>query len=717
MVDASDSCDGDGPVLIVDNHDSYTYNLVHLVAAVTGRRPDVVTNDRLDVATCLDGRYSHVVISPGPGHPAVAGDYGDCLRLTREARIPLLGVCLGHQGLAVAFGGTVDRIRPAHGLTTRVTHDGERLFRGVPQGFAAVRYHSLAVVEVPDDLVVTARGDDGTIMGLRHRDRELHGVQFHPESVLTEHGLQLMGNFLGRRPAHRRVRRAAAVHRPARAVAGRGRATVRRLDQWIDPEDLVEFAHGQSDRVVWLDSSSVRDWSGRFSYVAWLDRDDPSFTYEVGTRTLLEHHRGGRRTTDADLFEQLAARLAADRAERPAGTRAPFDFHGGWIGYVGYECRALTTGGPVPQASSPDACFLRVARFFAFDNLTRTVYAVSHDPDAHRRLDAMRQVAAQLAAAARPGRRYADAGPPAHAVEPPSAAAPADPRLRRRYDASFARVQEHLRAGNSYEVNLTYRQSVASAMSPWQVYRRLRRLNPAPYGAYLAHPSVDVLCTSPERFLTVDRSGHVETKPIKGTMPRDPDPLQDAANARTLATGQRFQSENLMIVDLLRNDLGTVCRLGSISVPRLMDVETYANVHQLVTTVRGRLAENGTAVDALRALFPPGSMTGAPKIRTTRIIDEVEEEARGVYSGVIGWLGFDGRADLAVLIRTLVHRDGVYTLGVGGGVTVMSDADSEYAETRWKADRLLAALAPEPPQQTQPFIASASAPSAAPVTR
>ena len=194
----------------------------------------------------------------------------------------------------------------------------------------------------------------------------------------------------------------------------------------------------------------------------------------------------------------------------------------------------------------------------------------------------------------------------------------------------------------------------------------------------------------------MDRDGWLETKPIKGTTPRGSTPDEDAALRLSLATDRKYRAENLMIVDLLRNDLSLVCAPGTVTVPTLMEVESYASVHQLVSTVRGRLREGIGTVDALRALFPAGSMTGAPKLRTMSIIEAVEDTPRGVYAGAFGWVGADGRADLGVVIRSLVATratDGWrYELGTGGGITVRSDVDEEYAETRWKAERLLGAV-------------------------
>ncbi|GAA4123626.1 hypothetical protein GCM10022215_30490 [Nocardioides fonticola] len=259
-------------------------------------------------------------------------------------------------------------------------------------------------------------------------------------------------------------------------------------------------------------------------------------------------------------------------------------------------------------------------------------------------------------------------------------------------------MQEHLHAGDTYEVNLTERIEVAADLDPAAAYLALRRLNPAPYAGFLQHrvPSATgwLLSSSPERYALItsaDGTRHLETKPIKGTLPRLADPEADAVQRERLRTDPRFRAENLMIVDLLRNDLSIVCEPGSVEVPELMAVESYATVHQLVSTVRGRIRADSSSVAALRALFPAGSMTGAPKLRTMQIIDAVEATPRGAYAGAFGWIGADGRADLGVVIRTLTSAEpGRWSIGTGGGITVLSDVASEYAEARLKAERLLA---------------------------
>jgi para-aminobenzoate synthetase len=258
------------------------------------------------------------------------------------------------------------------------------------------------------------------------------------------------------------------------------------------------------------------------------------------------------------------------------------------------------------------------------------------------------------------------------------------------YAAAFEAVQEQLHAGNSYEVNLTYRLDVRSDLDPVTAYLRLRDLNPAPYAGFLQHQGSWLLSSSPERYATIDRHRMIVTKPIKGTTPRGDSAEEDEALRARLATDPKYRAENLMIVDLLRNDLAMVSEPGSVEVPVLMDVESYESVHQLVSTIRGRLRDDVTTMGALRALFPAGSMTGAPKLRTMQIVQDVETSPRGVYAGAFGWISGDGRADLGVVIRSLTtDGSGLWQLGTGGAITVRSDVEEEYAESRWKAERLL----------------------------
>ncbi|MCG8324975.1 MAG: aminodeoxychorismate synthase component I [Thiotrichales bacterium] len=259
------------------------------------------------------------------------------------------------------------------------------------------------------------------------------------------------------------------------------------------------------------------------------------------------------------------------------------------------------------------------------------------------------------------------------------------------YARAFHRVKQYIRSGDCYQVNLAQRFDVSIATDPWSLYRNLRQLNPAPFSAYMNLDECAVLSSSPERFLKV-ADGHVETKPIKGTRRRSSFAFEDSELARELLESEKDRAENLMIVDLLRNDLGKNCRTGSIAVPKLYALESYATVHHLVSTVTGRLARDRHALDLLRGCFPGGSITGAPKCRAMEIIEELEPHRRTVYCGSIGYIGCDGNMDTSIAIRTLVQiRDHVY-YWAGGGIVADSKMAAEYQECFDKAAAMLKLL-------------------------
>jgi para-aminobenzoate synthetase len=399
-------------------------------------------------------------------------------------------------------------------------------------------------------------------------------------------------------------------------------------------EDVVRAGFARSDRVFWLDGGGARNWSGRRSLVGVLDEDDVSLSFDAARREVTRHRCGRSEVVGVDVFAVLEQEV-----ERDAGDPSVH-----WVGCFGYAARPELPARP--WGLGPDAIWMR----------SRDV-------------------------------RFFDHGPAARAPAGPTPSAPAPPPGW--YADGFARVQEHLHAGNTYEVNLTYREQVGAGLDPLATYLRLRAANPAPYAGLLRHRGTHLLSSSPERYATVGADRWIETRPIKGTTVRGVTPEEDERQRARLAADPKFRSENLMIVDLLRNDLSMVCEVGTVTVPTLMDVESYASVHQLVSTVRGRLREDVSTLGALWALFPAGSMTGAPKLRTMEVIEEVETSPRGLYAGAFGWVCADGRADLGVVIRSLfAGPDGGWHLGTGGAITVRSEVEEEWAETLWKAQRL-----------------------------
>ena len=683
--------------LLLDNYDSYTYNLFQLLAVVAGREPIVAHNDELSLSAIEALAPGAIVISPGPGTPEHPHDLGVGAELIRRSRRPILGVCLGHQAIAWVWGG---RIAPApeivHGGLSRIRHDNSPLFAAIPQGFEAVRYHSLVAEDLPASLEACAWTDDDIVMALRHRELPQWGVQFHPESICSEHGATLIENFLrlaraysGEVTAPRSRNRPRTRSRSKSVTGDRRRERLelfsRCLDWCRDPEDAFVGLFAASTAAFWLDSSRAPSEIGRFSFMG--DASGPFarvFSYDLEGQRL--HETGTRRrarTYKESVFDYLERELERLRVET---CDLPFDFAGGFVGYLGYELKAETGGEIAHDSPYPDAAFVLADRFIVFDHAERQIWLVElreKGASGDGWLDATETALRAL--------------PPASgaltALNPPALfqadLAPDD------YLAAIASCRHELECGESYEICLTTQLRAEGELDPLVSYLALRRLNPAPFAAYLRFGDLAVLSSSPERLLRLDREHLLETRPIKGTAARSSDPAEDERRAIALRASAKTKAENLMIADLMRNDLGRVCEIGSVEVPALMAVESYMNVHQLVTTVTGRLREDASAVDALRAVFPAGSMTGAPKIRTMQIIDELEPCARGVYSGCLGYLSLTGTLDMSVVIRTLTSRAGQHAIGTGGAITVLSDPLEELAELELKAEPLLRALATE----------------------
>lgn len=472
--------------------------------------------------------------------------------------------------------------------------------------------------------------------------------------------------------------------RPASETAVRSAAVgpsplLRRIDRAVDAERAFVHIYGASVNAFWLDSSATGE-RGRFSFMG--DSKGPLgavVTYDVETG-LVRSERGGQvEVREESIFDYLEREL---HRLGPFYDDLPFGFDCGFAGYLGYELKAECDGVPSHRSPAPDAAFVLADRLLAFDHEEGCVYllCIAGDSEGGRWIDETSRRLETL---------------PVLPDPVPSNVEPAGPHLRRsrrRYLDDIAACKRYLAAGHSYEICLTNKVLAESDREPLSLYRSLRRSNPAPFAAYLRFGDLAVLSSSPERFVSVDREGWAESRPIKGTSRRGPTPADDAALAAALAVDEKCRAENVTIVDLVRNDLGRVCEVGTVSVPELMAVETYETVHQLVSSVRGHLRGDVGALDCVRACFPPGSMTGAPKLRTMEIIDELEGEARGVYAGAIGYLGLGGGCDLSVAIRTIVRNGREVTIGAGGAIVAQSDPEDEFEEMLLKARTQVSAL-------------------------
>jgi para-aminobenzoate synthetase len=492
-----------------------------------------------------------------------------------------------------------------------------------------------------------------------------------------------------------------------------------RLDLRPDAAALFNSLYGASANAVWLDSSNAASAGSNAVSAGQSGEDLDGAGAEAAKRSRFSimaddggllgqsvtHRSGSSRiqagsaaaTVDGPFFRWLDTVWGDPAVDMPDGY--PGEFALGWLGWLGYELKR-ETGGTDHSAPTPDAALIFAGRAVVLDHTDGTAWLLALDaPDAGQWLNEARAaIQAACGPAALPPH-------PTHAGGSTGVVLPQAARFVSRdtgaaYREKIAAAQHEIAEGNTYEVCLTTMLSAripAAALDPWPTYLALRTKNPAPFASYLRFGSLAVASTSPERFLKIESGGGMRAEPIKGTRRRSSDPAEDAALRTDLEESLKDRAENIMIVDLLRNDLSHFAIPGSVTVSRLCAIESYATVHQMVSTIDAQLQRGSSRAEAVAACFPAGSMTGAPKISTMAILDRLEGDARGLYSGAIGYFSLNGATDLAVAIRTLVINAGgdgtaELTLGVGGAITADSSPDEEYEEIRTKAFGVLSTL-------------------------
>ena len=628
-------------ILLVDHHDSYTHILGHLLHHAGQRlgcavELDIVPHDcpswqagRRDEVS----RYQLVVLSPGPGNPLVEKDVGISVSLLQES-VPVWGVCLGHQLMAVSQGAHLHPDHaPHHGVVSQVRHHGDGIWQGVASQAQVVRYHSLAVEEpLPDGVEATAWAEDGTVMSLQYESAGAPrwGVQFHPESIDSTCGLQVAMNVL---------------------------TLAQRWWREQDEKDVANASVVDGLTAVQL-AEVMRGALQEGESFRWLDDS-------LGETTSL-------------------MAICGEPGGLPAvtPTTPPYPYSG-WIGVLPYE---------------EDVADFAHTRVVAWGSGTRWQVA---GEDSERVAVLRRRAAALGSAACRTGVEKAEETDSARVTETfelasTSGALALSPG---RYRRSFAECQQLLACGESYEVCLTdvLRLPRRLTRDPWEAYLSVRRACPTSFGAFMEcadGPVEAIVSASPELFLQVSTDGTVTTRPMKGTAARcHADPVEHHAQALHLQQDPKTRAENLMVIDMARSDLARVCQPGTVTVPKDRVVESYRTVHQLVTEVTGRLRPECGAVEAIRACFPPASMTGAPKERTVQLLRDIERQPRGIYSGTLGFLGDDGSASLSVVIRSAYFtRTGDVFIGAGGAITAESSCSDEYAEMLHKASYVVGAV-------------------------
>uniref|UniRef100_A0A803L579 aminodeoxychorismate synthase n=1 Tax=Chenopodium quinoa TaxID=63459 RepID=A0A803L579_CHEQI len=694
--------------LLIDNYDSYTFNIYQELFVINKVPPVVVRNDEWTWEEAYyylyeERAFDNIVISPGPGSPMCAADIGESretilLNMLSIEEMRALGYVHGAQ--------IVHAAQPIHGRLSEIEHDGSRQFDNIPSGrnsgFKVVRYHSLVIDEatLPKELVPTAwtcssdtlsfldtsylipdsytnkgiqqmsmnyspsylgiesslpsfHGDsvdsEKVLMGIRHISRPHYGLQFHPESVATNYGRQMFMNFRDLTVDY---------------WQGLGQSSSNRKLNDCGPQ--------------WGFGGNTPETDGLrpIPFLFWVNGGHLSIANAHGNVTNMYLENGF-----LDFLEKDLSSIHCDDEDYQG---LPFDFCGGYIGYIGYnlkvECGSASNS---QKSSAPDACLFFVDNFLAIDHHNGDVYAVSlwdKSSTESSWLDDIQLKLLSLEFSVADINKEQQTWPPMFS---PLKAGFTSEKSRDQYIQDVEKCLRYIKDGESYELCLTtqLRKNI-DEVDPLNLYLRLREQNPAPYSAWLNFPreKLCICCSSPERFLQLDRDGILEAKPIKGTIARGSTPESDEQLKLQLQYSEKDQAENLMIVDLLRNDLGQVCDPGSVHVPHLMDVETYATVHTMVSTIRGKKHEDASPINCVRSAFPGGSMTGAPKLRSMEILDSLESCSRGIYSGSIGYFSVNGTFDLNIVIRTVVIHEGEASIGAGGAIVALSKPEDEYEE-------------------------------------
>ncbi|KAI2046362.1 para-aminobenzoate synthase, (PABA) [Ophidiomyces ophidiicola] len=768
--------------VIIDHYDSYTNNILQLLQKTSLGASDVpypewnVAVIRFDqfswetFKTSILPSVDAVILSPGPGTPNRESDFGFNSKLIKESKVPVLGICLGHQGIGTAFGARIIHTpNIKHGQICQIRHTATGIFKGLPQGFDGVRYNSLVLDsnDLPSEIELTAWTFDPedpvkrVCMGVQHRSRPIFGTQWHPESVCSTHGQQIIDNFrtitleywARSSPWNSWASRSlvenaslpdfilnnSAIVREAQEapfgefIPPRRASTVTVHPYYIKSATLGQGPTAQAlfdaavrnssvDGEAWLDSARVRDVHSRNSYLAAA-----SFTmsYKVQSKTLSVYQKGictqSKQLPTSywawlDYFHSFIIQdniqaLDSQSLSQTAEIGQPL-FQVGMIGYFGFELKREALSGYVYHSHSqnenseapPDSQHMFSDTVFRLDNYTGewkifSLIRRSQEDPIGRFINARSPVGLtepefdSLFAHLQKTFLSSSSNPTSTPIPLPGFVALDDESS---YSQKIRAAQDAIREGEAYELTLTTKfKALHSDVDPYFLYLSLRQRNPAPYSAYINFPASDttILSSSPERFISIDADGVAEMKPIKGTLAVSPDKEEDERRKHQLATDVKELAENLMIVDLIRADLHNISPSKSIVVPKLLHVESYETVHQLVTTIQSQIAPNVGGVKVLERCFPPGSMTGAPKLRAVQILDGLEQNReRGIYSGSLGYLCASGTVDQSVIIRTIVKYGKQLELGAGGAITWLSEADKEWDEVMVKANAVAKAL-------------------------
>ncbi|GAA4113219.1 chorismate-binding protein [Enteractinococcus coprophilus] len=653
-------------ILVVDTGGFTTNILAHQLGAV-----HIVPAAELVALNLTD--YTHVVISHGTETP-------DLSAILEHPALPVLAIGSGYQHLAAAYGhDTVAPPQPVYGDAVTHRHHAAGILTNVESPVELISYHAWRVTGMaPTIFDVQAVDDADAALVYRVKETNHWGMHCDPAALQSTTGPQILENFLALAPVTSTLVPSQAASAPAARRLPVFTRTV--LGQLDTAATFRTLQHG-TPAAFWLDSAAAHLGQGETTIMGTnVGELAQTIRWDVATNLLDIDHAGEHTTTTQSVFDYLQHH--AWQPEQPLDLEG---FTGGWVGYLGYEAQQSSLAGHTntQQATTPDAYWIRPQAFIRYDHPTQVTTLV-----AYADVDLLETLHATLV--------FGSGEQPS--PQRPGKVAGHWRLTAEEYQHRATSIQSMLHRGEAAGICLTDTYCLDDYDGDTlDLYNRLRTKNSAPYAGYLRFNTfgdeLEVLCASPEKFLKVDGNGLVESKPIKGTVARSNDSDLDAQLAQQMANDPKIQSENLMITDLLRDDLAKITEPGSVRVPNLMAVESFATVHQLVTTVTGHLQPNTPVAEVVKAVFPGGSMTGAPKLFSVQALETLEAGPRGIYSGAMGWLGDDNTAELNVVIRSMVIDSGHLSIGAGGAVVVGSDPVAEELEKHLKAQALLDSIA------------------------
>ncbi|CAN6610262.1 aminodeoxychorismate synthase [Trichomonascus vanleenenianus] len=725
-------------ILLIDSYDSFTFNLSELIERVTHATVVTIHNDTVSSEVFVNEILPHfdaVVVGPGPGspgNPADAGVLPALWTLPQDKVLPIFGVCLGFQSMVLGFGGEVKRLEVVkHGQPGKIEHNGQSIFAGITEPFLSTRYHSLHGILGADDheIIPLAYVEDESgriLMAGQHVSKPFYGVQYHPESVCSFHGDTVLGNFWKMAQewseANGRVKAtdSDALNAIIRSYGIKPLPFAQRQLASNGSEGAVIFESVPVDHVN-LKGSQLAvalcdlvkqqgfDFTllnsgaepGRWSIIGLLEKDKTKMlthylSYQPD-KVFIRPYGGDESTEVAEtlcekgVYEFLAQYMLPKLEKFKNATTPPESrFVGGLMGYLSYEMGDIPDKVEQIERKYADVSLVDIERSILIDQKTNQLYVVSIVEDdvafvKDLAKDITKFVASPIKLEDVPSSSASCFSEPAKFTFPD----------RETYIDKIEQAKEFLRSGDSYELCLTAQTKIhlPGYLDPWQLYKILLNRNPSPYSCYLDLLDSALVGSSPERFMSWTAGGLCEYRPIKGTVKKVPGMTYEKAHA--ILNTPKERGENLMIVDLIRHDLNQM--VENVRVEKLMTVEEYHTVYQLVSVIQGDLPPRYIGIDLLAHSLPPGSMTGAPKKRSVEILRDLEDHTRrGIYSGVSGFWSVTDEGDWSVIIRSAFsyknEDNTLWRIGAGGAITILSDSGEEWEEMKTKLESALQAF-------------------------